>query len=192
VLLKRNSASLRHIGAAIVSVLAPTNVAASTIKKPSNSRSKQQRSQASIKADENYESGHSKVKPVSVFSSRRKLEALNPPKLLPQDSITIQTSSSVAVLHCESESVANAEIRAEACVEDGDTDSDGFDCLVANETLQFSTDEFARRKSPEVQKIKRRATLLRGGQIQKKKFVGSFCAAVGRKPHEQGSARRPD
>ena len=41
---------------------------------------------------------------------------------------------------------------------DDDTDSEGLDCLVANETLQFSTNALKRRKSPEIRKITKRAS----------------------------------
>lgn len=39
-----------------------------------------------------------------------------------------------------------------------DTDSEGLDCLVANETLQFSTNAQIKRKSPEIRKITKRAS----------------------------------
>ena len=41
-----------------------------------------------------------------------------------------------------------------------DTDSDGMDCLVANETLQFSEFDCKKRKSPEIRRITKRASFV--------------------------------
>lgn len=61
-------------------------------------------------------------------------------------------------------------------VADDDTDSDGMDCLVANETLQFSTTDLTRRRSPEIRKMAKRAILAHGTKLKSGKVFGSFCA----------------
>ena len=65
------------------------------------------------------------------------------------------------VLTSEVELTKTAQPPKEVPENHDDTDSDGLDCLVAHETLQYSTDGFAKRKSPEIRKITKKSSFLR-------------------------------
>ena len=67
---------------------------------------------------------------------------------------------------------------------DDDTDSDGMDCLVANESLQFSAKKgnCKRKSPPQIRKITKQDSFVKY-QTQRRSGVGSFC------PRTQPSAR---
>ena len=90
---------------------------------------------------------------------------------------------------------------AEVAVED--TDSDGMDCLVANESLQISTNDREGRKSPDIRRITKRASFVSMNNFKRHSNVRSFCStknggAVPRAPkpqpsiHQQVSIRAQD
>lgn len=89
---------------------------------------------------------------------------------------TVTTAKKVAVLHSETDGKAMKNLpRVVADV--SDTDSDGMDCLVANETLHLSDSEFSRRKSPEIRRITKRASFITNESTyfsRRKTNLGSF------------------
>lgn len=57
-----------------------------------------------------------------------------------------------------------------------DTDSDGMDCLVANESLQISTNERCRKKSIDIRRITKRTSFVSINHFKRNANVRSFCS----------------
>ena len=59
---------------------------------------------------------------------------------------------------------------------DDDTDSDGMDCLVANESLQFSAkkNNCKRKSPPQIRKITKQDSFVKYS-TQRRSNLGSFC-----------------